>query len=101
MKVTAILSLAVLTLAVTQTASAQDAQTIIDTHCKACHLAGVGGAPKLDDKAAWAPRLATGADAMLGTVMTGKGAMPKQGTCMTCTEDELRAAIELLTQGVR
>jgi cytochrome c5 len=82
-------------------AQAQTAQEIVDKHCSACHQAGLGGAPKLDDKAAWAPRLEKGVDAMLATVKSGKGAMPPKGTCMSCSDDELRSAVELLTSGVR
>ena len=65
--------------------------------CKVCHEAGVAGAPKLDDKAAWAPRIATGMDALLKTVQTGKNAMPPKGTCMDCTDAELKAAVEYMT----
>ncbi|KPF60234.1 cytochrome C [beta proteobacterium AAP51] len=47
--------------------------------CAACHTAGVAGAPKLGDVAAWAPRLPTGYDALLNSVLKGKGAMAAQG----------------------
>ena len=73
-----------------------DGQAIYDKHCRGCHIAGVGGAPKPDDAAAWAPRIAKGSDAMLQTVLSGKGAMPPKGTCMSCSDDELKAAIEIL-----
>ena len=65
--------------------------------CKTCHEAGVAGAPKFADKAAWAPRIATGMDALMNTVHNGKGAMPPKGTCMDCTEGELKAAVEYMT----
>jgi len=44
--------------------------------CVVCHASGVANAPKLGDKQAWAPFLAQGADALLATVLKGKGAMP-------------------------
>lgn len=47
--------------------------------CVACHAAGVAGAPKFGDKAAWAPRILTGLDAMTISVIKGKGAMPPRG----------------------
>ncbi|TCK09523.1 c-type cytochrome [Marinobacterium mangrovicola] len=84
-----------------QVVNAQTADEIVNKHCVACHKAGTAGAPKLDDAAAWAPRLETGMDAMLATVKAGKGAMPRMGTCMKCTDDELKAAIDLMTQQVR
>jgi cytochrome c5 len=47
--------------------------------CTACHTAGVAGAPKLGDEAAWAPRIKTGFDALLSSALKGKGAMGAQG----------------------
>ena len=79
----------------TQTASA-DGQKIYQRSCQACHATGAAGAPKLGDKAAWAPRIAKGNDAMLSSVKNGLKAMPPKGTCMSCSEDELRAAMEYM-----
>ncbi|MGV8804744.1 MAG: c-type cytochrome [Polaromonas sp.] len=47
--------------------------------CMACHAAGVAGAPKLGDKAAWAPRIQTGVDALTASAIKGKNAMPPKG----------------------
>lgn len=47
--------------------------------CAVCHAAGVANAPKFGDAAAWAPRLATGYEALLTSVLKGKGAMGAQG----------------------
>lgn len=74
-----------------------DGQAIYDKHCKGCHVAGVGGAPKPGDKAAWEPRIAKGVDVMVQTVVSGKGAMPPKGTCMSCDEATLKAAVDVLT----
>ncbi len=60
--------------------------------CQACHVAGVAGAPKLGDKAAWAPRIAQGIDAMTATVINGKGAMPPKGGS-TASDAELKAVV--------
>lgn len=79
----------------------RDGKTVYDTKCFACHAAGVAGAPKFGDKDAWAPRIATGMDAMLNTVKTGKNAMPPKGTCMDCTDDELKAAIEYMVSNAQ
>jgi len=73
-----------------------DGQKTYETTCKVCHAAGVANSPKLGDKAAWAPRIATGIDAMLAVAIKGKGGMPPKGTCMACTDDELKAAIEYM-----
>ncbi len=47
--------------------------------CSACHATGAAGAPKVGDAAAWAPRIATGYDALLNSALKGKNAMPPQG----------------------
>lgn len=52
---------------------------IYQAQCIACHAAGVAGAPKFQDAAAWAPRIQTGYDALLHSALGGKGAMAPQG----------------------
>lgn len=47
--------------------------------CAACHAAGLAGAPKLGDVAAWAPRIKTGFDALWNSALKGKNAMGAQG----------------------
>jgi cytochrome c5 len=47
--------------------------------CSACHATGVAGAPKVGDKAAWAPRVGQGIDALTASAIKGKGAMPPKG----------------------
>lgn len=81
-------------------AAGGNGEQIYQTRCSACHATGVAGAPKLGDKAAWAPRIATGQDALLASVTNGKGAMPPKGTCMECSEEDLKAAIVYMTSQV-
>ena len=78
-------------------AMAADGQAVYQKHCQACHATGVAGAPKVGDKEAWAPRIATGMDAMVAFATKGKNAMPPKGTCMECSEDDLKATIEYMT----
>ena len=73
-----------------------DGQKTYQSSCQSCHASGVAGSPKLGDKAAWAPRIATGVDAMLAVAIKGKGAMPPRGACAACTDDDLKAAIEYM-----
>ncbi len=63
--------------------------------CVACHAAGVAGAPKLGDKAAWAPRLSAGLDALTASVVKGKGVMPPKGGS-TASDAEIHAAVEYM-----
>ncbi len=65
--------------------------------CSACHAAGVAGAPKFHNKDDWAPRLANGIDALVASAKKGKNAMPPMGTCMDCSDADLKAAIEYMS----
>ena len=70
-------------------------KALYDTVCMACHAAGVAGAPKFGDKAAWAPRLAAGMDEVLKIATTGKGAMPPKGGS-TASDADFKAAVEYM-----
>jgi cytochrome c5 len=54
-------------------------QEVFKAQCTTCHTAGVAGAPKFGEAAAWAPRIATGFDALVQSALKGKNAMPPQG----------------------
>lgn len=60
-------------------AVARTGEQVYNAACTACHAAGVAGAPKTGDNAAWAPRIATGYEALLNSALKGKGAMAAQG----------------------
>lgn len=75
---------------------ARDGVAVYNTVCMACHVAGVAGAPKTGDKAAWAPRIAQGAATLIKSVINGKGAMPPKGGGTDLSEAEIKAAVEYL-----
>ncbi|MFN0163878.1 MAG: c-type cytochrome, partial [Burkholderiales bacterium] len=78
--------------------AAKSGDDIVKETCAACHQAGVANAPKLGDKAAWAPRLKLGLNGMLQSVIKGKGAMaPRAGT--TLSDDELARAVVSMANG--
>ncbi|MEZ5540196.1 MAG: c-type cytochrome [Pseudomonadales bacterium] len=64
--------------------------------CITCHGAGVAGAPKAHDDAAWAPRVAKGKDTLYKHAEVGFNAMPPKGLCMDCSSDELKAAVDFM-----
>jgi len=57
----------------------QTGEAVYTAQCSACHAAGVVGAPKFGDAAAWGPRIGQGYDALLTSALKGKGAMGAQG----------------------
>lgn len=78
-----------------------DGKGLYDTTCKNCHATGAAGAPKLGDKAAWAPRIATGKPALYNSVLKGKGAMPPKGTAMSATDADIKAAVDYMVSQVK
>ena len=73
-----------------------DGKKIYDTTCTACHGAGVAGAPKFGDKAAWAPRIKLGIDALHASALKGKGAMPPKGGNVTLPDADVIAAVDYM-----
>lgn len=82
-------------------AAAADGKAVYTQTCAACHANGIAGAPKLGDKAAWAPRLAAGKDAMIAAVLKGKGAMPPKGGNASLSDRDAKAAIDYMLSRVR
>ncbi len=54
-------------------------EEVYKAQCTTCHAAGMLGAPKFGDAAAWAPRIGTGYAALLQSALKGKGNMTPQG----------------------
>ncbi|HXM80965.1 MAG TPA: c-type cytochrome [Burkholderiales bacterium] len=77
-------------------AAAADGKKVYDTTCMVCHATGVANAPKLGDKAAWAPHLKQGMEALLQSALKGKGAMPPKGGNPSLSDDEVRAAVQFM-----
>ena len=69
--------------------------------CAACHANGVANAPKLADKAAWAPRVKAGKDLLIVSVLKGKGAMPPKGGNASLSEEDVRAAVNYIVAQTR
>ncbi len=80
---------------------AADGKAVYDKTCVACHATGVADAPKLGDKAKWAPRVATGKAALLASVKNGKGAMPPKAGNADLKDDEISAAIDFMLASVK
>lgn len=77
-------------------AAAMDGETVYKKHCVTCHATGLAGSPKFQDKTQWAPRQKQGMDTLLKHAVTGIRAMPPKGTCMSCSDDEIKAAIKYM-----
>ena len=74
-----------------------DGKKIYEATCTACHGAGVAGAPKAGDKAAWASRLKAGTETLYASALKGKGAMPPKGGNSSLADADVKAAVDYLT----
>jgi len=82
------------------TAKAADGKGTYDKACMACHAAGVAGAPKLGDKAAWKDRVAQGNDTLYTHAIKGftgkKGMMPAKGGNTSLSDADVKAAVDFM-----
>jgi cytochrome c5 len=76
-----------------------DGKTIYDGLCHSCHTAGVAGAPKLGNKAAWAPRIAQGIDTLVKHAIEGYHGpdgnfMPPKGGMPSLTDEQVKNTVQ-------
>lgn len=82
-------------------ASAGEGKSVYDQTCHVCHATGVAGAPKFGDKAAWAPRIATGMPALYNAALHGLNAMPPKGGNTALTDAQVKAAVDYLVSAAK
>ena len=73
-----------------------DGKAVYDQACSVCHAAGIAGAPKVGDKAAWAPRIAQGKDTLYTHAIGGIRAMPAKGGNAALADAEVKAAVDVM-----
>ncbi|MCC7461013.1 MAG: cytochrome c5 family protein [Gammaproteobacteria bacterium] len=75
-----------------------DGAAVYATTCKACHEAGLAGAPKTGDKAVWAPRIAQGKATLYQHAIkgfTGKtGVMLPKGGRTDLSDDLIKQTVD-------
>jgi cytochrome c5 len=85
-------------------ASIDTGKKLYDATCVACHGAGIAGAPKLADKAAWAPRVKEGTAVLYEHAIKGfqgkTGVMPPKGGASVSDED-VKAAVDYMVATVK
>lgn len=68
-------------------------EQVVKAQCVKCHEAGVGGAPRIGDHAAWVPRFRKGLDLLVRSAIRGHGGMPPRGGKADLTDAELQSAV--------
>ncbi len=75
-------------------------QELFQQTCSACHGAGIAGAPKAGDKAAWAPRISKGMPTLYDHAMHGfqgsSGVMPAKGGRTDAPDDLVKQAVDYM-----
>ena len=74
-------------------AGGKSGEEVVKTTCAACHQTGVAGAPKIGDRAAWAPRIKEGLNQMVKDAIKGIRAMPPKGGNASLSDDEVARAV--------
>lgn len=75
-------------------------QKIYSSYCSMCHDTGLAGAPKLGDQQDWGQRIEKGTEVLREHALNGLNAMPPKGACVTCSEDDLWAAVDFMLQSL-
>ena len=78
-----------------------DGKAVYEKTCAVCHAAGIAGAPKFGDKAAWAPRIATGINTLHNSALHGKNAMPAKGGNLALTDADVTAAVDYMAAAAK
>ena len=86
-------SLSLLALAAQSADPPRPAADIYRDFCAVCHSGGWQGAPIANDEAEWKTRVSAGMDTLFKNAKHGLNAMPAMGTCMDCSDEELKSAI--------
>lgn len=79
---------------------ARSGADVYNASCAACHAIGVAGAPKFGS-ADWTDRAAKGMDTLMANAINGINAMPPRGTCASCSDDEIKGAIEHMVDSAK
>lgn len=84
---------------ISRTPEERKGEQVVKSQCAKCHEAGVGGAPKIGDRAAWIPRLKQGMDFLVRSAINGHGGMPPRGGMANLTDAEVQSAIVYMVNG--
>jgi cytochrome c5 len=82
-------------------AGGRSGEEVVKAVCATCHQAGVAGAPKIGDKAAWAPRIKQGFDTLVQAAIKGKGAMPPKGGTLSLSDADVKAAVDYMVNAAK
>ena len=71
-------------------------EEIYNSKCAGCHTSGVMGSPKFASLEDWAPRVGLGLEKLTLSAIAGKGGMPAKGTCMDCSDNDIKITVQYM-----
>lgn len=69
---------------------------LYEEYCSGCHAMGSGGAPKFGDPSSWDAVIKQTMPIVYDNAIKGKGSMPAKGTCLSCSDDEIKQAVDYM-----
>lgn len=85
--------------------AAASGESTYKNSCSVCHAAGVAGAPKFGDKAAWKDRIAQGKDTLYEHALKGfqgkVGFMPAKGGNAALPDEDVKAAVDYMVDAAQ
>ena len=79
----------------TETAE-RSGEEIYNGKCAGCHTSGTMGAPKYASLAHWTSTIDLGLDKLTASAIAGKGGMPARGTCMDCSDNDIKVTVQYM-----
>jgi cytochrome c5 len=73
-------------------------KAIYEQYCAGCHNMGGGGAPKFGDAGQWEPIVKLGMPQVYENAIKGIAGMPAKGNCSSCTDEQVKFAVDYLVK---
>ena len=81
----------------TVAAGERTGEQVYQSVCFTCHDTGAGGAAKLDESKKWtAKQAARTLNQIYQSALEGRNAMPARGSCVDCTDEEIKLAVDYM-----
>ena len=71
------------------------------SNCYVCHDTGASGAPKIGNASEWSARIKVGKDVLYDHAIKGFKAMPAKGACLSCSDEEIKLAVDYMIEKSR
>ena len=81
--------------------SERSGEEIYNSKRAGCHASGLMEAPKYASLEDWSTRIDLGLEKLTLSAIAGKGGMPPRGTCMDCTDNEIKVTVQYILDSLK